>query len=185
MATSFVITVKSGRSVADLARYIRDTTDPRQEALLLRELFKRLASGDEPGSSFTVQTSANAPVQASGTVTLTYASIADSDTVTILGSVLTCVTGTPTTAQFKKQTNAATTAANLAAAINAHATLSLLVSAAAASGVVTVTALANGAIGNQGTLATSNSSGFGLSAANLANGAGGAETTTTSYSRGL
>ncbi|KKL53016.1 hypothetical protein LCGC14_2279680, partial [marine sediment metagenome] len=82
----------------------------------------------------------------SHTVTLTYASIADQDTVTVHGIVLTCFTGSPVTelAQFKKETNATATGANLADLINAifDTTAGLLqsgVSASASSGVVTVT----------------------------------------------
>lgn len=182
--STLVITLQSPRSVADLARYIKSTSAPRDEARALAHLFEKLASGLEAGN-FDVQTSAAAPVRASGTVTLTYASISANDTVTLGGTALTCVTGTPTSSQFKKVTDGPTTAANLAATINAHTTLSKLVSATAAAGVVTVKALMPGAIANQFTMATSNGTGFVLSAAVLANGAGGAETVALNYGRGL
>lgn len=182
--STLVITLQSPRSVADLGRYIKDTNDPRGQAKTLAVFFERVASGLE-AANFDVQTSAAAPVRASGTVTLTYASVAANDTVTLGGTALTCVTGTPTSSQFKKVTDGPTTAANLAATINAHSTLSKLVSAKAASGVVTVTALTVGAVANQFTLATSNGTGFVLSAAVLASGAGGSETAAVNYGRGL
>lgn len=186
MASTLVITVKSGRSSTDCrSRFVKDTSDPRGACRALEHLFERLRAGLETGSSFTVATSANAPVQATGTYTLTYASVANNDTVTIAGTVLTCVTGTPSGAQFKKQTDGPTTATNFAAAVNANATLSKFISASASGSVVTLTCLVPGTIGNTLTIATSNGTGFVVSAATLASGAGGTETTPVSYSRGL
>lgn len=99
----------------------------------------------------------------SHTITLTYASIADQDTVEVHGIVLTCFTGAPVTelAQFKKETNATATGANLADLINAifDTTAGLLqsgVSASASSGVVTVTGARS--------ITTSKAAGFAISA---------------------
>lgn len=184
---TFVITISTPRAVQDLTdRFQKDTGSPRNEAIALAKWFESIAAGGEPGNtSFDVQNSASAPVRAHGTITLTYASISANDTVTLGGTVLTCVTGTPSGAQFKKVTDGPTTATNLAALINANTTLNKLVSAAAASGVVTLTALTPGAIGNQFTLATSNGTGFALSpSAALGSGAGGCETAAVNYSRG-
>ena len=128
--------------------------------------------------------SATDPAFATNTATLTYASIANNDTITIAGTVLTCVTGTPTTDQFKKVTDAATTATNLAAAINAQTTLKTFLSAAAVGGVVTITCYYPGKIGNTLTLATSNAPGFALGAATFSGGAGGIEAASTSYTIG-
>lgn len=182
--TSLVIVVTSARTIANLGGFIKDASEPREEMRGLRHLFERLSGGLEK-ASVTVQSSASAPVRATGTLTLTFASIANNDTVTIAGTVLTCVTGTPSGAQFKKVTDGPTTAVNLAALINSNATLSLLMKAVAVSSVVTCTINTVGAIGNQATLATSNSGGIAVSAANFATGAGGAETSPVAYSRGL
>ncbi len=184
MSTSFVITVKSGRSVADLARYIRDTTDPRTESRALANLFQRLASGTEPGSSFDVSTSADAPVRATQILTLTYASITTEDTFVVAGVTFEAVTGTPGSSdEFKKQTDVTTTANNLVAAVNAHATAKLLVKAANVAGVVTFTSLAAGQVGNFLTLV--GSTGMVATGATFSGGTGGSETTAVNYSRGL
>lgn len=183
MTSSLVITVKSGRSQADAKRFIKDTTDPRGECRSLQHLFERLGAGLEPGSSFDVQTAAAAPVRATNTLTLTFASISNNDTVVVAGTTLTCVTGTPSGAQFKKLTDATTTAANLVALINSHATLKLLMKAANLAGVVTMTLHTPGAIGNQVPLV--GSTGMVVGAANFASGAGGIESAAVNYSRGL
>ena len=93
----------------------------------------------------------------SHTVTLTYASIADQDTVTIHGIVLTCFTGSAATelAQFKKETDAAATATNLKDVINAIFDGTTGVSATVSSGVVTVTGARS--------VTTDNSTGFAIS----------------------
>ena len=90
-------------------------------------------------------------------ITLTYASIADGDTVTVHGIVLTCITGSAAVelAQFKKETDAAATAANLEDLIDAIFDSTTGVSAASSAGVVTIT----GAL----SVTTSNSAGFAIS----------------------
>lgn len=185
MGSSLVITVNSARSQADNGlRHVKSSSLPREEMIALSHYFKRLSEGLE-NANIVVQSAALAPVRASGTNTLTFASIANNDTVTIAGTALTCVTAAPSGAQFRKITDGPTTAANLAAAINANAALSKLVFATAVASVVTITCLAAGTIGNLITQATSNGTGFVLSAATLTSGAGGAETAPVAYSRGL
>ena len=183
---TLTIVVSTPKALNDLQQLVGVSTDPRAEFRKLEHYFQKLGSGTEHGVGTVVNASYStaAPVQASGTNTLTYASISNNDTFTVAGTVLTCVTGTPTGAQFKKQTDGPTTAANLAALINGNATLKLICVAKAASSVVTITAIAYGKIGNQFTLATSNSTGFALSAGTLASGAGGAEVAFTAYSLG-
>lgn len=183
MSSSIVITLKSGRAVADAARLIKDTTDPRGECRALQHLFERLGGGLEIGSSFDVQTAAAAPVRATNTLTLTFASISNSDTTVVAGTTLTCVTGTPSGgAQFKKVTDATTTAANLVACVNANTTLNKLMKASNVAGVVTFTLHTPGVIGNQVPLV--GSTGMVAGAATFASGAGGHETAAVNYSRG-
>lgn len=185
MASSFVITLKSARTDTDaISRWKKASSDARNECRVLEHLFERLASGLESGS-FDVQTSANAPVRASGTVTLTYASVLANDTVTIAGTALTCSASTTDATHFKKVTDGPTTATNLATCINTNTTLNKFLLASASSSVVTVTCLVPGTIGNTLTLATSNGTGFVVSAATMASGAGGSETVAVNYSRGL
>lgn len=180
---TLVITITSPRSVADLARFIEDTSNPRNQCRKLAHFFQRAGAGDETCSFYT-QTSATEQVRASSTLTLTYASISNNDTCVIGGTTLTCVTGTPSGgAQFKKETDAGTTAANLVACVNANSTLKLLVFASKASGVVTIKALAPGVVGNQIPLV--GSTGMVAGAAVLASGAGGHETVPVTFSRGL
>lgn len=92
-------------------------------------------------------------VQASGTIT--FASFADSDTITVNGVTLTGKT-TPTLAtEFAVGASNSECATNAAACINASATLNKMVVASASAAVVTVSAIVPGPWGNFGTLAIS------------------------------
>ncbi|KKK95858.1 hypothetical protein LCGC14_2668590, partial [marine sediment metagenome] len=75
------------------------------------------------------------------TVTLTYASIADGDTVTVHGIVLTCITGAAAVelAQFKKEANATATGDNLEDLIDAIFDSTTQISSSSSAGVVTIT----------------------------------------------
>lgn len=182
--SSIVIVVKSDKAQATVNGRMRlDSSEPRKVATALSNFFQAAAGGLE-NCSISVQSSATDPVRSSGAATVVYATLIATDTVTIGGQVLTCVTGTPTTAQYKKEVDGPTTAVNLAAAINAHATLSQMVSATSSASVVTVTANVAGVIGNIVGLV---SSGLGvtMSAAVLASGAGGATNPAINYSRGV
>lgn len=183
--SSLVVTIKSARTGLDLAdRFNRPSSHPRAQ---VRQLIAHLegAEGGCENISFDIQTGAADPVAASGTATLTYASIAAADTVTVAGVVLTCVTGAPSGAQWQKVTDGPTTAANLAALINSNATTSSYVYAVASGSVVTVKCLVKGPIGNLVTLASSNGVGVAVSGAVLAGGAGGGLVAPTTYSLGL
>lgn len=182
---TLVIVVSTPRSTGDVTALIKDTNDPRGEMRGLSHFFKRLEEGCDKGAGTTVYASYStaAPVRATNTLTLTYASISNNDTTVPAGVTLTCVTGTPSgQAQFKKVTDATTTAANLVACVNANTTLNKLMSASNVAGVVTLTLNVFGAIGNQATLV--GSTGMVAGAATFANGAGGSEVAQTSYSRG-
>jgi phage tail sheath gpL-like len=158
-----------------------DQTDPlnrngREGNELVRAIITHLQgvlSGAKRASTIKVWPDGADPVQASGTVTC--ASVAAADTVTINGVVLTASSTPSGEAQFEIDGTDAQDAAALAAIINAHSTLQYVVSAsAAASGVVTITALQPGVIGNAITLASSNGTRAAVSGARLANGAGSA-----------
>ncbi len=270
--SSLVITLNSAREEADLARFIKSSSDPRGQAKVLQQYFERIASGTE-GAGWDIQTGDVAPVAASGTwtcasviatdeavlagVTLAFTAspsletdvlvtvpsakaFASSTDLNLAGGTITetahgYVTGDvgqlttssslptgfslstnyfvikqsadkyklasskanalagiaiiPTGLGVGNQTFTLTVnswvAKSLCDAVNAHSLLSKLVVATCAAGVVTVTALQKGIIGNQiaftdnDSTITSSGSGF------LAGGLGGAKSATVHYSRGL
>lgn len=153
----------------------------RQENVVkLINLLSGYASGAlESGEIYVSGSSASTLVAARATATLTYGSLVNNtDTWVGYGVTLTCVTGTPaasdaTTGQFKKETDATVTAANLAATINAHPTLLKYVSATSALGVVTIISNTKGSVGNF--LTTHTSAGTGIANAAYSTGAGGTE----------
>jgi hypothetical protein len=142
-------------------------------------IIKGIKSGSILGS-VDVHYVAASPVAASATVTLTYANIDADDTVTVANTVLTAkASGANGTTQFNKETDATVTATNLAACINANTTLNKFVSASSAAGVVTITSLVKGVVGNGLALATSDATAFALVA--FASGAGGQNGAPVSY----
>ena len=182
MTASLNITVNASR--AELNDYIRSSTDPRGECVALETLFRRLAAGTISGNVI-AQKASVAAVRASGTVTITHVNLNANDTVTICGITITAKASGAAGAQFNIGSSATEDATALAACINALATLNIYVSATSAAGVVTVTANQSGVVGNLFALATSDVTAYGLSAAALAGGAGGANSAPVTYSRGL
>lgn len=182
---SLTIVVSTPRSLGDVTSLVKNVSQKREEMRALSHYFHRLASGDDKGvgSVVNVSYSASAPVRATNTLTLTYASISNNDTVVIAGLTLTCVTATPSgNAQFQKLTDAPTTALNLVKCINANPTLSALMSATNVAGVVTLTLNVYGAVGNQVPLV--GSTGIVAGASKFASGAGGSEVANVSYIMG-
>jgi len=182
MSGTLVLTVDCTKF--DPTPYVDVASRPQEGLTKLSNLMAEVAGGNK-AASVLVTTGSAAPVQASGTATLVYADLAANDTITIAGITLTCVTGTPTSVQFKKVTDLATTAANLAAAINALATLNIYVSATSSGGVVTITAKQAGVIGNLVTLAASvdTPGAITVSDAALAGGTGGATGASVTYNK--
>jgi phage tail sheath gpL-like len=182
MSGTLVLTIDCTKF--DPTPYVDVASRSREGLTKLSNLMAEVAGGNKAASVLLTAGSA-APVQASGTATLIYADLIATDTITIAGITLTCVTGTPSSVQFKKETDLATTAANLAAAINALSTLNIYVSATASAGVVTITAKQAGVIGNLITLAKSvtTPTAITLSGTNLASGAGGATGASVTYNK--
>lgn len=117
--------------------------------------------------------------RARGTVTISsFANLLTTaaDTITIAGVVFTAQAGaaTPGLAVFQAATSNNATAASLAAQINAHASIGLLVRASVLNAIVTIAAAAGGSAGNAITLVyTDNGSGnigAAVSGATLASG---------------
>lgn len=138
----------------------------------IRDFMKKCTFGSHPCSILTRVNS----VKATGTITLS--SNAAADTVTVNGIVFTAVSGAPTSSQYDISGGDTTGAASLAAQINANTTLAAMVVATSALGVVTLTALVPGALGNAVTLAISAHGS--VSAARMASGTNG-DTETTHY----
>lgn len=123
----------------------KQASKPRTAAVALARFFEAAAIGNR-ACSFTVAV-ATTGVKASGTVTLS--SIAAADTVTV-GKIVFTGSDTPSgSAQFLTGSTDAASATSLAAKINAHTSLLGVVTASAALGVVTITAVPTGLIGNQ------------------------------------
>lgn len=173
--SSLVLTIKTAR--ADVADFAQDSSCDVEGLQGLRNLLDAAASSHEP-LECDVQHDSSNPVAASGTITL--ASCA-TDTVTI-GGVTFTGSSTPTgDEQFETDGTDTADAAALAAKINAHPTLSKVVSATSALGVVTVTCLVKGVVGNFITLSETGST-ITVSGAALTGGTGGATSAAKTYS---
>ncbi len=140
--------------------------------LKITDFFKKVISGIHPA---VIQTKINA-VKATGTITLS--SHVANDIVTVNGIAFTCKTSGATGNEYNVGVDDTATAVNLAAALNANTTLDGMIVATSALGVVTVTALVPGELGNAVTLAISAHGS--VSAARMAGGTNG-DTETTHY----
>lgn len=149
------------------------TKQSREGKELLSAIINHLEGircGSKRANSIKVWADGADPVAASGTVTC--AAVAAADTVTINGVELTASSTPAGEAQFEIDGDNTADAAALVACINAHSTLQYIVSAANVLGVVTITCLIPGVIGNSITLASSNGTRAAVSGARLASGAG-------------
>ncbi len=171
MATT-IIRITHAKAGADLGNVARlagmDASRSRELCVALSALFARIAGGMET-ADVEVQLGGTTAVRAAGTLTL--GAVAGAVGGTIGGTLVTvATTGT-----------AANTAGLLAAAINAHATVSKKVYAVAAGNVVTLRAVSPGVLGNGVTLAASGT-GMTASGGTLTGGAGD-DVIPVSYSR--
>jgi len=162
-----LISIVHNEPEVDMKQLIQAPTGDR--ALLGTRLMQYVRSLMGGARSAALHIKVNA-VKATGTVTL--ASFVADDTVTINGVVLTGKASPAGEAQFAVGVSDTADAAALAAAINAHSTLSLMVVASSALGVVTLTAILPGYLGNAVTLAISAHGS--VSAARMAGGTNGA-----------
>jgi hypothetical protein len=169
--------------MASVSLVIKTTKDPNEfkkagQGTININRLQNLLKGFEVGSflgSIAIYGSTADPVAASGTITLATAVAAN--TVTIGKTVFTASaspsSNTATAVDFLVTGSDTVVAAALAAAINANALgAAQIVSATSALGVVTVTALVPGVLGNQIALAKSGAP-ITVSASYLASGAGG------------
>ncbi len=94
-------------------------------------------------------------IQAVGTITQTSTGAANDETLTVCGVTFTAKTSGATGNQWNRNNTVATSATNLAAAINASADTNIYVTATSALGVVTVTMIQPGVLGNVPTITES------------------------------
>lgn len=180
--SSVVITIKSDDTQSYLQQLLQLDTNLKDQ--FINDLCRYLKSfGKIRKADIDVQTGSANPVAASNTLTL--ASVAADDTVTIGNVTLTAKASPSTEDEFDQSGTDAEDATDLAAKINAHSVLSQVVSASAASDVVTVTSRIKGVIGNQ--IALSQSGGtisIGGDGTALEGGTGGATEAATTYELG-
>jgi hypothetical protein len=140
----------------------------------ITNLINGLGSGMLVGSA-TVTASTIDPVAASATITC--ASVAAADTVT-LGKVVFTGSATPSgEAQFLTTGSNTVVAAALVAKINAHSSVGLLVQSTNVAGVITVTSNVQGVVGNHIGLTSSNGTRLAVTGSGfLASGTGGCGT---------
>lgn len=178
MASYNMITIVSPETDGDMVKYITAPTLNRHQAGQKFMQFWRALMGGSRSAKVIVGGGA---ARSTGTVTL--ASFVANDTVTINGVVMTGKASPSGEAEFACGVSDTADAAALAAKINAHSTLSLIVSATSALGVVTLTALKPGLLGNCITLAISAHGS--VSAARMASGTDGSTEVTHYYGSGF
>ena len=181
MSSSMVITVKSEKTQAQLQDlYKIDSNKYKEAARLLSGYFKDIASGITRGV-VDVQTGSAYPVAASETLTL--AGVAADETAVIGGVTFTAKASPSGENEFDQSGDDTADALSLATKIAAHSTLGKIVTASSAVGVVTVSCLLKGVVGNFITLVGDTNITAGAAA--LASGTGGSEDTASSFSLGL
>lgn len=182
MASSLIITVKSDR--ADIGLVAKAASVPHVGLIELSHFFKKCSMGSENASVDVQYNTDAAPVAASATATC--ASVSVDDTITIAGVVLTAKASPANEAQFSQAGSNTADGASLASVINAHSVLSKIVVASADTGVVTITCLTKGIIGNYLTLVSSNGTRLAVTGSGfLAGGTGGINASAVTYPAGL
>lgn len=160
------LNISTNKDVSDFRRADDDAGNGRR----LISLIKGLASGAIQGT-IDVSGSTTAPAAATGTLTLSGALATET---AVIGGVTFTASASPSgEAEFDISGDDTADAASLAAKIAAHSTLGAVVTASAASGVVTITALQKGVIGNFITIV--GDTGITASGATLSGGTGGAQ----------
>lgn len=180
MAASLVLTIKTDRS--DASSLAVDSSKDKEGVMGLRNFLDACMVGAAHASVDVQYTDSTAPVAASATATLV--SVVAGDALTIGGVTLTSSATPVGEAQWSQAGTDAADATALAACINAHSTLSKVVSASAASNVVTMTCLQKGVVGNFITVSRTGTA-ITLSGSALGSGAGGAQSAAKTYSCGL
>lgn len=174
MAQSMITITHGSEAQYDLERLLQAETGNRFQAGQRLMAYVRAIMAGHRNAKVQIGTGA---VKASGTITLS--SHIATNTVTVNGITFTCVASGATGNQYNVGGDDTATAVNLAAALNANATLDGMIIATSALGVVTLTALFPGEIGNAITLAISANGS--VSAARMASGTNGTTEKTHYY----
>ena len=148
----------------------------------MNALTNYLMSFPNGAATLNVSLSSSALVAATGTVTA--ASVQAGDTVTINGVVFTATTSAAAANEFNIGASNTTCAAAIATSVNASTTALIqgFISASAASGVCTLTAIPAGVVGNAYTLVSSNGTRLAVTGSGrLTGGTGGLGTSTSQY----
>jgi hypothetical protein len=180
MATTTVIITHGDENAATMSAELYQETGKRQEqAQALQNYIGGLLGGARNGKLEVIHDAVN-PVTASAT--LTCASVVEDDTCIIAGVTFTAKDSPAGSVQFDVKGTDAAQATELAAVINAHATVSKWVVASASGAVVTISARLRGEQGNAITL-TGTAVKLAASATRLGSG-DGLDGTVRSYSFG-
>ena len=172
-----MVTFKNNETEVDLKRLLIAQTGNRFLAgQLLMKYVRALMGGVR---SAVVEVGVNA---ARASATLTGTSVIATDAIAVNGATFTCVASGATGDQFNLGADDGETMANLAAAINASATVGVntIVEASAAANVVTVTAKKPGYVGNAVSISSADAT-IVASGSKLSGGTDGAETKTHYY----
>lgn len=184
MPSSIVLTIKSEKTSTQNRYDMRKGADKDKQSLqaIINHL-KKVRNG-AARAVIDLNIDDTAPVAASATATC--ASVAANDTITIAGVVLTAKASPSGENEWSQAGSDTADAASLVTIINAHSVLSKIVSATSSSGVVTITCLTKGIIGNYLTLASSNGTRLAVTGSGyLASGTGGIQSAAQQYVLGL
>lgn len=187
MATTIVaITHHSSQSAATVAnRLVEPAGQPALGCHKLGDELHAIAGGLRAGS-VTMLVESSDETKPSATVTFGGANIAADDTLSIAGVTLTWKASPATESEVAFVNTAATDAAALAAAINAHSDLSGMVTASAAAAVVTITGAVPGNLCRYALQkAETNSGAMALSATSLGGVTSAVQSTPRTYARGV
>lgn len=163
------ITIKHAREAIQTIKdkMLKPATKPREQAVSLHGYFNALAGGDRD-AQLTVQVNSGDAVAATGTVT--FSSFTGADTFTVGSETFTCEnSGASGNNQFNKGGTDTLSAAAAVLKINAHPNLLQYITATSAGAIITVTCSVPGRIGNNIGLAISAHGS--VSAAKMASGA--------------
>ncbi len=150
-------TVNTPMTSADLTDQLNpQATDPSNSIDRIARIMDAWAT---KAFDYTTVTEEIGVVGATGTVTFSSTGPTNTETMTIANVTITAVSGTPSGNQIKTNASATTVASELAALVNSSSSFTGIVTATSALGVVTLTAVTSGLIGN----------GIELSAGNFAN----------------
>lgn len=132
---------------ADGFKSVCDLAPGPYEGLQSLSSYAMAVAGGQQAAKLTCNVGA---VKASGTIVQTSTGAANGETFKLLGVTFTALTSgaTPGAAEWNRNNTVATSAANLAAAINGYADFDGIITASASGGTVTVTSVVPGVIGN-------------------------------------